>query len=1820
MKKLLLFLSLTLIGVSQASAYKVSELEAYEIAQKFLSGKSFASRSASSSNDLKLVETSTSYYAFSKGESNGYVIVAADNEYFKDEIIGYSDNGTFDPNNMPPNMRWWLSEYDRGLEYMQSNGIKPQAMSAQAVSTQAAISRASYTNIAPLIKSAWGQDDPYNGACPENTATGCVPTALSQIIYYHKYPTTDANGNTYEYDKMLTSYTSESSQESKDAVANLMRKVGDACGAVYGSETSATSPNGLKAIVNTFNYDKSAVIVQRDYYSLEMWSDMLYSSLSAGYPIYYSGFTSLGGAHAFVCDGYENGKFHFNWGWYGSYDGYFAIDALNPLGTGTGGGSGSYNQSQLAILNLKPAEEGSKLTALVYCNQKFSINGYEQTFTSEPKITGCFFNANDLGKTTVTLGLKVVNTATNEVTWIPGSYTGQPTVMGTTSFTVPMSQFPTENGTYHVHPAYRVEDTGVWNELYVYRAADDNRQHLLIATVSGTTISFANASYDDVAVAPALELSLSSWSIENQTSVPLENVKITANVTCESGDCTNNEFELRIIQGTSTICTKSQTATIASGSTQAILFSGTFTGLELGQTYTASLFHKKDGNWTQLGSSTEFTTASAASELQLTIASVSMNAESMSVTSPQISISVKCVSGSYNGSAKMIITQGTNKICESSAKNLSLTTTGASKTVIFYSDSFSGLAKNQTYTVTFYYRDPNNYNNWIQLGDARTFKTESDGSEVETLTMSLSSLVIDNATSVPVNNPNITATIGCTSGSYTGKVKLAITQSSSTTNINVEKDFTIASGGSKSVTFGASDITGLEAGQVYSAAIFYQDGTNWIQLGEAQTFTTTEASEPETDPYCPITTVTGSGYSNVYVTSIISSGTNGNELNYTASSRPADYIILENGLIAAQGQTFTINLKGFNTDDGSNNIIYTHAEVYADWNCDHDFSGTFDGVTLPGTANSTVYGNTNDGSDEDILMYGALDAESTGMRDWNLSITIPADATPGVSRIRIKYTDAWHTRASSGGDADHGPCVTPHKGIVYDIPLTIEAAAVEELSMSLASLTIDNATSVPVNNAKITANVTCSSGSYDGLIKLAITKGTSTICEPTKTFSIAKNGSQSVVFTGTDISGLEKGQTYNATILYQDGTNWIQLGDTQTFTTEPEALSMNVASFVIANATSVPVDNPNISVTIECASGSYEGLIRLELTKGTSVSHDIEKTFSITKGDSKTITWNADDITGLVAGEIYSAAIQYQDGTKWVQIGDVQTFTTAAVINYYEVIIDNPTNGAISVVNADNNSEIEDLGNVREGTRLKVSATALTGYVLASINITTNGTTTQIANEQSFTLSGNTTISATFVKESQLVTITIADPEDAGTSTISVYNGTTQLFSGDKVASGTTITFTNHASDGYEFINYTINDMDYSAVSYTIRDNITISAVFNPVVPFPEVNCTSDNRNCSDANQRSMRRLINFAIGDDTQEVTINVNQAADNDKPSYFDKTTSILETSPGATIEFKSIDWNSGEWMHGYVYVDYNSNGSFNTTLNADGKGDGEVVSYTYYNVNDAEYGDNASAPNSRGIVVPRSTAPVKITNNVSTVNMPNFTLPTDLAPGDYRARFKIDWNSLDPCGSEVESASGAMVDFIIRIPAPEVVPNSNALTVSIESGDGAWFVSSDITTAQYEEKPGVFTTISVPAGNCYTEETGIPATGKFYIFTTSMQPLTNVFVNNGGSETNCPITRGTSKYWENYKTVEPQALISTYNDWKYYYYDDINGDIEIKLSFDPSSSIIDSIVGEGNETDEEVEYYNLQGVRVSSENLAPGFYIVRQGAKAKKVYINN
>lgn len=371
------------------------------------------------------------FYVFSN-DFQGYVIVAGDDRVTP--ILGYADEGVFNADNIPPSMQKWLEGYKAEIRYVIENDIaaSPEIQS-EWLALRSGLKMKSQTlaaSVAPLIATRWDQSPYYNEMCPydisgERTVTGCVATAMAQVLKFWNYPeigsgfhsynhiaygTLSANfGSTaYGWTSMPNQLTASSSTAQKNAVATLMYHCGVSVEMNYniaseGGSGAMTICSGYSdctvsaedALKTYFGYKTSLQGVHKSDYTATGWTDLLKTELDAGRPIIYAGRGDEGG-HCFVCDGYDNNSFfHFNWGWSGQNDGYFALSALNPGSGGAGGGSYNFTDAQRAIIGIEPANAGPS-------NEAVNLSLFSEISMSSEQIW--FKSAFDLDVDIVNLG------------------------------------------------------------------------------------------------------------------------------------------------------------------------------------------------------------------------------------------------------------------------------------------------------------------------------------------------------------------------------------------------------------------------------------------------------------------------------------------------------------------------------------------------------------------------------------------------------------------------------------------------------------------------------------------------------------------------------------------------------------------------------------------------------------------------------------------------------------------------------------------------------------------------------------------------------------------------------------------------------------------------------------------------------------------------------------------------------------------------------------------------------------------------------------------------------------------------------------------------------------------------------------------------------------------------------------------------------------------------------------------------------------------------------------------------------------------------
>lgn len=340
----------------------------------------------------EIILSQESYYVFPNANSKGFTIVSGDDRL--PEIVGYSSQGSYDGNNLPEGFVSFMKAYQNlynKVNLGDAEALKKLA-EIKAWRNKKNASAASTSAVAPLLGNIeWDQTSPYNNMCPRYdsvhvAATGCVATAMAQVMAYYKYPkqlkadipgyvnrwngipmeipTITREEGVYDWDNMLPKYNKEANatQQQKDAVAKLMYHCGAAVQMNYGPE-SAAAVSATK-LAKYFGYDADLMMdLNRSTFSLDKWMQIIDTELAAGRPVLYSGQASDGG-HQFICDGKDGeGLYHINWGWSGSQNGYFDLSLLNPEKGGTGSGSSTEGYNRLCSMTIGIAPDNGVVDA-----------------------------------------------------------------------------------------------------------------------------------------------------------------------------------------------------------------------------------------------------------------------------------------------------------------------------------------------------------------------------------------------------------------------------------------------------------------------------------------------------------------------------------------------------------------------------------------------------------------------------------------------------------------------------------------------------------------------------------------------------------------------------------------------------------------------------------------------------------------------------------------------------------------------------------------------------------------------------------------------------------------------------------------------------------------------------------------------------------------------------------------------------------------------------------------------------------------------------------------------------------------------------------------------------------------------------------------------------------------------------------------------------------------------------------------------------------------------------------------------------------------
>ena len=504
--------------------------------------------------------SSEAFYVFNADNGGGYVIVSGDDR--TTEILGYSRTGSLDMDRLPENLKWWLDGYARQIKALGTsvNPVKT-AKTRGAGEPKAAID--------PMVQTKWDQDYPYNMWCPDYKGrkredagfatdddgvysiknicvTGCVATAMAQIMYFWQYPETcpaideyttyshgwamDAlPGTTFKWTQMKKTYNGNEEGETVNAIAELFRYCGQAVGMDYDMDGSEASVSP-KVLAEKFGYSKNIRKIYRDPYSTSQWEDMVYAELAAGRPVLYSGQADIGG-HQFIVDGYDgNGLFHMNWGWGGMSDDYFVLSLADPKMQGAGGANSAFQFDQDALFGVKPGNSEEVLTPQIESNikamstQTYNRANVNANFTGV-QLNGTFYayyNVEPTENSDIQVGWALQNEKGRYVVYSK-SYTIGPNNTGRYTNTEATFGEGIPVGTYEICQVYSYNGEA-WSLCDPYWSPapyTNQRTAFLVAEVTATTLTIRQ-------VQPSFQVNSMTVSEYPSTGDPLD---VTVNVT-----------------------------------------------------------------------------------------------------------------------------------------------------------------------------------------------------------------------------------------------------------------------------------------------------------------------------------------------------------------------------------------------------------------------------------------------------------------------------------------------------------------------------------------------------------------------------------------------------------------------------------------------------------------------------------------------------------------------------------------------------------------------------------------------------------------------------------------------------------------------------------------------------------------------------------------------------------------------------------------------------------------------------------------------------------------------------------------------------------------------------------------------------------------------------------------------------------------------------------------------------------------------------------------------------------------------------------------
>lgn len=500
----------------------------------------------------------TPYYIYNN-PSGGFVVISGTTAL--DPVIASSATGRIDTEAMPDGLKYWLGYAAEAARYAEEHpeaaALHPAKAKRRGVTPGVTLVKPDYdTDVEPLLTRStigniqWAQDAPYNDLCPRKgglpTFTGCMATAMSQVMAYHQYPAS------YNWSNILASYDGgQGTYAQKYEVARLCHDVGVSLSMEYGTDQSGSvSTMYCRALREEFGYHSNVALINRDNYTYGEWMDILLNEFANNRPVIYDGVSNDGG-HAFVIDGYRasDGKVHVNWGWAGLSDGYYNIILLDPQQTGIGAVlSSGFTSYQDMVVGIEPdhtkqvnyyspiqgyAMQGELVPGVGFCD--FSRGDYvgQISLSNMPNLNPQYFSGE--------YGALIANADGEVVARLKaGNVSATASTMGSNphatfsggNFTLPKDL---ADGVYRVYCYIQDNSTGKWA---VARTAID-KPNFMVMTVAGNRAEFTFDAHHPTG------LKATNWSFD-EADIQYGSTGLQVTITNDSDELEYGSFALSV--------------------------------------------------------------------------------------------------------------------------------------------------------------------------------------------------------------------------------------------------------------------------------------------------------------------------------------------------------------------------------------------------------------------------------------------------------------------------------------------------------------------------------------------------------------------------------------------------------------------------------------------------------------------------------------------------------------------------------------------------------------------------------------------------------------------------------------------------------------------------------------------------------------------------------------------------------------------------------------------------------------------------------------------------------------------------------------------------------------------------------------------------------------------------------------------------------------------------------------------------------------------------------------------------------------------------